>query len=249
MAEPERPVAGAAAVDGQTSPCAWCDTPVPQRATGPGRKRRYCLPPKRCREEAKRDRMARRAALPGIQDAGRNRLAGRAAVGDADTRQFRALTAAAADALDGLDKLLGNGALREWKVKRHRAQLKSMRTQLRTLEKTFGRADSAYRGVHTVYFADVYRAAPHGRDQPVEKEFTSWDDFLAFLTDNIYDAHGIVVRRDYRGPRVGDSVPDPAPPDALGTTHGDTPGPEPAPTVGNVGTDGAGDDDTTTAPG
>jgi hypothetical protein len=65
--EPGHPAAGEATVavaagQGPTLPCLWCHAPVPQRAAGPGRRRRYCAPPQRCQEEAKRARAARRAA-------------------------------------------------------------------------------------------------------------------------------------------------------------------------------------------
>lgn len=156
-------------------PCAWCNTPVPQRQSGRGRKRRYCLPPKTCQGEARRDRMARRSTEP------------------ADS--FRTLAAIAADALDRMEKqLIDNGARRRW---RSEAQLTGMRTCLRIMEADYNRADNTARAGSPPawYLAEVCQVGWTGQERPTVQRLRTWTEFLAFLTDKIDNSLEITVRR------------------------------------------------------
>ncbi len=120
-----------------------------------------------------------------------------------DTREMRALEAAAADAIDGMERLFGNGAVADEDAHGYRMQLKGIRTQVRRLADVFARADSVYGEAYPVYRVDVRRPdnSMRERRQPQTKEFRSWPDALASLAD-VDDFDTITVQS---GMRRGDS--------------------------------------------
>jgi hypothetical protein len=128
-----------------------------------------------------------------------------------DTRDMRAFEAAATAAVEGMERLFGNGAVEAGEAHAYLMQLKGIKTQMQRLADVFARADAVYGEAYPVYTVAL-RPPDNGtrrRRHPPAKVFRSWEDALAFVAgaghcDTVTIQSG-VRRGDGSAPPGGDT--------------------------------------------